>query len=177
MLIAIIADADHSACQLRLLLARDAGVRVVAVCGTGPAAIDAIHRFRPDIAFTAVDLPLLNGLDVARSIAPSVTPGFVFLTSDPRDALAAFSLNALDCLALPVDRRRLAVTLRRAHRRLTPQRVSALMLEAAAESLRDVKRLVSDAARRSDQLQSFLDADCADEKRIGADERNGRKTK
>ena len=148
MLIAIVADADGSARQLRLLLAREAGVRVVAECGTGPAVIDAIHRFRPDLAFTTVNLPLMNGFDVARSIAPSVTPGFVFLTSDLRHALAAFALNALDCLSPPVDRLRLAVTLRRAHRRLTPERVSALMLTAAAESLRDVKRLVSDAARR-----------------------------
>ena len=145
-LIAIIADAEESAHSLRLLLDQDAGVRVAAECGTGTAAIDAIHRFRPDIAFIAVRLPLMNGLEVARSVAPSAAPGFVFLTSTPSHALAAFSLNALDCLPVPVDAQRLAQTLRRARRRLTPNRVSALMLNAVAESLRDVKRIIHDGA-------------------------------
>jgi two-component system LytT family response regulator len=141
-LVAVIGDASAGARHLRLLLARDRGVHVVAECQDGPSTLDAIHRYRPDVVFVSTRLPLLTGFDVARSIAPSAVPAFVFLTNDAGQALAAFSLNALDCVSVPVTPERVAVTLRRARRRLAPRRLSAMLLADTAESLREVRRLI-----------------------------------
>jgi two-component system nitrate/nitrite response regulator NarL len=43
-------------------------ISVVAACGTGKAAIDAIQQFAPDVAVLDIVMPDLNGLDVLSSI-------------------------------------------------------------------------------------------------------------
>jgi DNA-binding NarL/FixJ family response regulator len=49
----------------RQLLERDSGIDVVATLGSGEEALEAIGRLAPDVALVDVNLPAMNGLELA----------------------------------------------------------------------------------------------------------------
>ncbi len=55
----------------RELLDDDEGLSVVGTAGSGEEALEAIEDLRPDVALVDVNLPAMNGLDVARSVIAS----------------------------------------------------------------------------------------------------------
>ncbi len=115
---AVIADdEDLPRAELRRMLA-DAwpGLRVVAECEHGPAAIEAIEEHRPDIAFLDIRMPGSSGLNVAR--AASGRCHVVFTTAYDSHAVEAFDAGALDYLLKPVRSDRLAQTVARLQQRL-----------------------------------------------------------
>jgi len=71
-----------------------AGFAVVARAGDGRAAVDAIKRERPDLAVVDVQMPHLNGIEVARTVS-AAAPGtaFVFYTAFGDRALLADALE------------------------------------------------------------------------------------
>lgn len=78
----VVAD-DHPLFRkgLRDVVAGDAALRVVAEAGDGEAALRAIEHFRPRIAILDVDMPKMNGLDVARALQASASDvGVILLT-------------------------------------------------------------------------------------------------
>ena len=67
-----------------LLTAR--GLVVVADVGSGAAALDAVHRLRPDGVLLDVNLPDRDGLSVTRALADrSDTPWVVLTSTDAID--------------------------------------------------------------------------------------------
>jgi DNA-binding NarL/FixJ family response regulator len=68
----VLAD-DHPIVRqgLRTLLEQDANCQVVGEATDGLTAIDLIARLRPDIAILDVQMPDLDGLEVARRVATS----------------------------------------------------------------------------------------------------------
>ena len=77
---------------------------VVAVAHHGPAALDAIGRLQPDIAFLDIRMPGLSGLEVA---AQARVPHLVFVTAYDQYAVDAFEHAAADYLLKPVGDERL----------------------------------------------------------------------
>lgn len=61
------------------LLAGDGGVRVLASCRDGQAALDAAHEIRPDIAVVDFNMPRLDGLGFLRAARSSGLPTRVIL--------------------------------------------------------------------------------------------------
>jgi len=118
---AVLVDADEVARRhLRQLLDDEPGVSVAAECATGEAALEAITGERPSLVFLDVMLPDMNGLALARELAPQVPAGLVFVTDRAHWALQAFEVQALDYVLKPVDRGRLRTAVARA-RSLFPQ--------------------------------------------------------
>ncbi|HQR31381.1 MAG TPA: response regulator transcription factor [Blastocatellia bacterium] len=78
----IVAD-DHPIVRqgLCLVIEKDPGLQIVAEAGDGQTALEQISATHPDIAILDVDMPGLNGFDVARAIAKlAFSVGIIFLT-------------------------------------------------------------------------------------------------
>src|SRR5258708_1113948 len=67
---------------------------VVAKVGDGVEALRALDRFTPDIVFLDIQMPRLNGLDVARQAAHR--SHVVFVTAYQEYAINAFEQGAVD---------------------------------------------------------------------------------
>lgn len=108
----IVDDEQPARERLKQLLAGQAEVRVVAEASDGEEAVDLIQRLRPDLVFLDIQMPGLNGLEVAEAL-PSPRPRIIFCTAYDQYAVDAFEMRALDYLLKPVSRARLRESLRR----------------------------------------------------------------
>jgi DNA-binding LytR/AlgR family response regulator len=77
----------------------------------GIEAVAYVESLRPDVVFLDIQVPGLNGLEVARHI-PDATQ-VVFVTAYAEHALRAFETGATDYLVKPLDTGRLMQTVKR----------------------------------------------------------------
>jgi DNA-binding LytR/AlgR family response regulator len=109
---------------------------IVAVCEDGGEALEAIANHQPDVAFLDIRMPGLTGLEVAaaaREASPRTR--IVFVTAYNQYAIEAFDRGAVDYLLKPIERARLAQTVKRLSERQDGG-ASAEALAAAIEELR-----------------------------------------
>jgi two-component system LytT family response regulator len=92
---------------LRLRLAGESDVDIVAECGNGEEAVRAIAKERPDLVFLDVQMPGLDGFGVIRRLPVSTLPMIVFVTAFDHYAIGAFEASAVDYLLKPVEDARL----------------------------------------------------------------------
>jgi len=117
-------DEDLPRAELARMLARAwPELRIVAECEHGPAAVEAIERHHPDMAFLDIRMPGLSGLDVAR--AASGRCHVVFTTAYDSHAIEAFEAGAVDYLLKPIDAARLAQAVERLQARLAAREPAA----------------------------------------------------
>ena len=132
---AIVVDDEPLARQtLRLLLAREEDFAIVAECGHGAEAIEAIRRERPDVVFLDVQMPEVDGFEVLRRLEPGAVPAVIFVTAFDRYALRAFEERALDYLLKPFSNERFSDVLVRTRVRLR-ERTFASMAERLSDLL------------------------------------------
>lgn len=89
---------------------------VVAECADGLAALNAIERHRPQVAFLDIRMPGVSGLEVARAAGAGCQ--VVFITAYEEYALRAFDEGAVDYLLKPFERTRLQRAVERTRSRL-----------------------------------------------------------
>ena len=106
----VIADDEPMARErLRMLLADESGVEVVAEAGDGQQVLDACAAHRPHAVLLDIAMPGIDGLETARRLgALQPRPAIVFCTAFDAHALSAFEAQALDYLVKPVRGERLA---------------------------------------------------------------------
>jgi len=110
-------------------------LRVVAACADGDAALEAIERERPDVAFLDIRMPGRTGLQVAQAAASPHAPLWVFVTAYDAHALDAFERDAVDYLLKPLEPARLARTVERLQARLDEREAGAVAGAAAAPAI------------------------------------------
>lgn len=118
-------------------------LEVVAQCGDGLEALEALTSLKPDIAFLDIRMPGLTGLEVAQAADRSMQ--IVFTTAYDEYAVSAFERGAIDYLLKPVSRERLARSIGRIKERAgspAPTDIGAV-LEALQGRLRPPSRLGS----------------------------------
>ncbi|HEY8550595.1 MAG TPA: LytTR family DNA-binding domain-containing protein [Vicinamibacterales bacterium] len=134
--------------ELCYLLAQAGGVSVVGQAANGIEALGLMEDLAPDVVFLDVQMPGLNGFEVARqALARGTSAEIVFVTAFDQYALEAFKVNAVDYLLKPVDPERLEQAVQRARRRLAAERDGSERLTAALAN-EDVERLVKLVADR-----------------------------
>lgn len=121
--------------ELGFLLKSFPEVRVVDEASDGPGALERIEALEPDIVFLDVEMPGLSGLEVVRELIDrgANLPHIVFATAYDQYAVEAFEVNAADYLLKPVDKKRLARSIKRARELVgAPSRESERMAQLLA---------------------------------------------
>jgi two-component system LytT family response regulator len=104
----VLADDERLAREkLRLLLALEPGIEIVAECGDGEQAVAAIRRHQADLVILDVQMPGMDGFEVLSQLSADEMPVVIFATAYDQYALRAFEANALDYLLKPFDQERL----------------------------------------------------------------------
>lgn len=111
-------------------------LEIVATCADGNAAIDALTRHAPELAFLDIRMPGQTGLEVASALVDASPETIVvFVTAYDQYALKAFESGAVDYLLKPVDEARLAATVARLKKRLSQEAPDTVALAALARNL------------------------------------------
>ena len=112
---AVLVD-DEKGARMHLTerLAAHPGIMIVGEADRAQAAIDLIHRAKPDVVFLDVQMPGGTGFSLLPLLGDMCPPPeVVFVTAYDKYALKAFEANALDYLTKPVSPPRLAITVAR----------------------------------------------------------------
>ena len=88
----------------------------VEVCSNGIEAIKYLTVSHTDLVFLDIQMPLVDGFDVLRSIPPDKIPYVVFVTAFDDFAVEAFKFHALDYVLKPFSDNRLKEILTRVHK-------------------------------------------------------------
>jgi two-component system LytT family response regulator len=126
--------------NLRTLLQRHADIEIVAECNSGEAALEAIGRLKPDIAFLDVQMPQCDGFDVLERLGSALPAAMILVTAYDQYAVRAFEAGAIDYLLKPFDSHRFEVALARARERITwsagaPPRRDRWVVKSAGQAL------------------------------------------
>ena len=161
----LIADDEPLAAErLQLLLAQSPQVDLVGTASDGESAVRMAEALSPDLLLLDIEMPGLDGIDVARALAAKQpSAAVVFITAFDQFAVAAFEVEAVDYLMKPVTPERLQRALKRArdylHRReKAPAREPSppsLYLEEFWAS--DLSGLVRIASRDIDRVSAERD--------------------
>ena len=161
----LIADDEPLAAErLQLLLAQCPEVDLVGSASDGEGAVRMAEALTPDLLLLDIEMPGLDGIDVARALAArQPSPAVVFITAFDQFAVAAFEVEAVDYLMKPVTPERLQRSLKRAREHMrrraeAPAKApspTSLYLEEFWAS--DLSGLVRIAARDIDRVSAERD--------------------
>lgn len=111
----VVDDEELARNLIATLVRRDHELLLVGECDNGADALDVIDEQRPDLVFLDVQMPLLNGIGVAETLAgKSHRPYLIFVTAYDEFAIKAFELEALDYLVKPIEKQRFQRSVMRA---------------------------------------------------------------
>jgi two-component system LytT family response regulator len=104
--------------RVRDLVSQHPSLTLVGEATTGTEALDVMVELRPDLAFLDIQMPELDGLQVAASLADDAPPAIVFVTAFDEYAIRAFEVDAIDYLLKPVTPERFTAAVDRVLKRL-----------------------------------------------------------
>ena len=117
----IVDDERYAREELTYLVGGFPGIQVVGEAESGESAILQALQLQPDVVFLDVEMPKMNGIQVAKSLMElKKVPIIIFATAYPQFAAEAFRLNALDYLLKPYDTEHLKQTISRIEKELLP---------------------------------------------------------
>jgi two-component system LytT family response regulator/two-component system response regulator LytT len=128
-------------------------IEVIGQAGNGLEALTAVERLDPDLVFLDVQMPGLNGFEVARRLLgrDDEAPALVFVTAFDQHAIEAFEVNAVDYLLKPVDGARLDQAVQRARRRVDADRPAA-PAGPLNDQLERIVKMMAERQVRRDQV-------------------------
>jgi len=115
----IVDDEVHAREELKSLLQETGEFIVVGACANVLDALREIRREAPEVLFVDVQMPSVSGFELLSMIDPDIMPFIVFVTAYDEYAVKAFEEDALDYLVKPVEKHRLAKTVRKLKENLT----------------------------------------------------------
>lgn len=138
MRVLLVDDEPLALRRLEILLSRRPWVDVVAAVRDGHSAAKAAQELDPDVVFLDIQMPQLDGFEIASILSQTVQPEIIFVTAYEAHAVKAFEAAAIDYLLKPVEMERLDAALGRARTQLASRGASARAeeLEALVQNLR-----------------------------------------
>jgi len=115
----IVDDESLARRGLALRLAEIAEVEVVRHCSGGEEALQAVAELEPDLLLLDIQMPDLDGFEVARRLPQRALPMVIFVTAFDAYAVEAFKIHAVDYLLKPVETTRLRDAIGRALKQLS----------------------------------------------------------
>ncbi|WP_342113249.1 LytR/AlgR family response regulator transcription factor [Pseudoduganella sp. OTU4001] len=124
MFILIVDDERPARDKLRRMLTQEPDVSAIEEAQDGVEALEKVVSLSPEVIFLDVQMPEVDGLEVAASL-PAPAPLVVFATAFDEYAVQAFDANAIDYLLKPFDSARLQRALQRVRQRLAERAAPA----------------------------------------------------
>lgn len=104
----VVDDEEHALTILELFLERIGGVSVIGRSKNGFDAIRQLRSLEPDVLFLDIDMPEMNGLELAEMIRnENDDVHIVFVTAYDQYAVSAFEQAAVDYILKPLELERL----------------------------------------------------------------------
>jgi len=117
----VVDDERYAREELTYLLSKFPDVQVVGEAESGEAAILKTVQLMPDVVFLDVEMPKMNGVEVAKVLVElKKVPLIIFATAYPQFAAEAFRINAIDYLLKPYDEEQLKQTIHRIEKIVYP---------------------------------------------------------
>ena len=91
-------------------------IAIVGEAENGRDALLKIGKLKPDLVFLDLQMPLMSGLEVVRSLTEPPLPIIVIVTAFDQHAIKAFEAGAIDYLLKPVSEARLRTAVERARK-------------------------------------------------------------
>jgi two-component system, LytTR family, response regulator AlgR len=108
MRVMVVDDEPLARQRLARMLASIAGVELVAEAENGAQALMLYRQHRPELLLLDIEMPGMNGIELARQLAAErPPPAVIFCTAYDQHALAAFDARAVAYLLKPVAASRL----------------------------------------------------------------------
>lgn len=140
----LVDDESPALDELTYLVAQYSYVRVVGSFTDSVEALKAIRIEEPDLVFLDIDMPVLNGIQLAEEILNlRLKTCVIFATAYDEYALEAFKKNAIDYLLKPYDQDQVCNALRKVKEQKEQQLNYENLMEVKIHSRLDrtVKRL------------------------------------
>jgi DNA-binding LytR/AlgR family response regulator len=116
----IVDDEQPARMELKRFLAGETDFSLVGEAQNGDEAVQFIKSLQPHVVFLDIEIPGLNGLEVAQILAQLRTPPvIVFVTAYNQYAVQAFEANALNYVLKPYDQARFQEVCERIRRTLS----------------------------------------------------------
>jgi len=93
-------------------------IEIIGMVGSGREAVKSISQLAPDLVFLDVQMPEVDGFEVAAQIKLPRMPIIIFVTGRDDLALKAFEVHALDYLVKPCKLDRLKSAVQRAREQI-----------------------------------------------------------
>jgi two-component system LytT family response regulator len=142
----IVDDEPVARARVLALLGEEPDIEVVGECVSGQQAVSAIADTAPDLIFLDVQMPEMDGFELARALGPDRMPAVVFVTAFDQYALRAFEIHALDYLLKPFSAQRFKSALSHARDQLAQRQATTLGRQLLAW-LPDIRRRDASADR------------------------------
>jgi len=114
-------------------------VAVVGEAGDGREALRQIAKLEPDLVFLDLQMPVMGGFEVVRSLEGRWLPVVVIVTAFDQHAIQAFEAGAVDYLLKPIRQERLRRAVDRARKLRGRPRAVAESIAKIATALDDAK--------------------------------------
>jgi two-component system response regulator LytT len=150
----VVDDEQYAREELCFQLDQLGEVEIVGQAGNGLEALTAVERHGPDVVFLDVQMPGLNGFEVARRLLDRnvEAPALVFVTAFDHHAIEAFEVNAVDYLLKPVEGGRLEQALQRARRRVAAERNGTAAPVPVNDQIERLVKMMADRQIRREQV-------------------------
>ncbi|MGE7623760.1 LytR/AlgR family response regulator transcription factor [Viridibacillus sp. NPDC096237] len=120
----IVDDELYNREELKHLLSGFSSILIVGEAKTGEEAIMQAIQLQPDVVLLDVEMPSMNGMEVAKSLrALKKVPLIIFSTAYPQFAAEAFRYEAVDYLLKPYDEEEMKQAVERVKNKLQFQPV------------------------------------------------------
>lgn len=117
-------------------------VEIIAQFTDSITALKAIEQLKPDAVFLDIDMPILNGLNLATELLEqNRSLPIIFITAYNTYALQAFEVNAVDYIVKPVRASRLEKTVKRLRENIES---NFYQTEELMNQLKDIKKKLSE---------------------------------
>jgi two-component system LytT family response regulator len=131
----IVDDEESGRITLRYALSNTSEWEIAAEFNQVKSAREFLEQNSVDVVFLDIQMPLENGISLARSISQMTQPPLIiFVTAYNAHAVEAFELHALDYLLKPFNQIRFAEAIKHAQEILTQRRGYAQALQTYVES-------------------------------------------
>ncbi len=110
----IIDDEPFAIDELKYLLENYSDIKIIGTCKNAFDAIKMINKYKPQLIFLDIQMPLMDGFEMLSLIDKSNMPYVIFSTAYDQYAIKAFEEKSIDYLLKPIEQNRLDISIKKA---------------------------------------------------------------